>query len=68
MRVLERRGLLIADSEHPYLVLEPSASLDHLQAASTNYRIAIGTYARRKALTLYSVPPLEEAPRHVTTV
>jgi hypothetical protein len=60
VRVLERRGLLIADPEHPHLDLEPGSSLDHLQAASIAYRIAIGPHARRKALTLYSVPPLEE--------
>jgi len=33
-----------------------------LQAASINYRIAIGPQAGRKALTLYCVPPLAEAP------
>jgi hypothetical protein len=38
------------------------SSLDHLQAASIAYRIAIGPHAGRKALTLYSVPPLDEAP------
>ena len=27
VRVLERRGLLIADPEHPYLDLEPGSSL-----------------------------------------
>jgi hypothetical protein len=58
--VLERRGLLIADPESPHLDLEPGSSLDHLQAASIAYRIAIGPHAGRKALTLYSVPPLEE--------
>jgi hypothetical protein len=62
VRVLERRGLLIADPEHPYLDLEPGSSLDHLRAASINYRIAIGPHAGRKALTLYSVPPIEEGP------
>jgi hypothetical protein len=31
-----------------------------LQAASINYCIAIGPHAGRKALTLYSVPALEE--------
>ena len=62
VRVLERRGLLIADPEHPHLDLEPGSSLDHLQAASIAYRIAIGPHTGRKALTLYSVPPLEEAP------
>jgi hypothetical protein len=60
VRVLERRGLLIADPEHCCLDLEPASSLDHLQAASINYRIAIGPHAGRKALSLYSVPPLEE--------
>ena len=64
VRVLERRGLLIADPEHPYLDLEPGSSLDHLQAASINYCIAIGPHAGRKALTLYSVPPVEEAPNN----
>ena len=61
VRVLQRRGLLIADPEFLHLDLEPGSSLDHLQAASINYRIAIGPHAGRKALTLYSVPPLEEA-------
>lgn len=62
VRVLERRGLLIADPEHLNLDLEPDSSLHHLQAASIHYRIAIGPHAGRKALTLYNVPPLEEAP------
>ena len=63
MRLLERRGLLIADPDHPYLDLVPGSSLDHLRAASVAYRIQIGPHAGRKALTLYSVPPLEEASR-----
>jgi hypothetical protein len=58
--VLERRGLLIANPVHPYLDLEPGSSLDHLQDASIQYRIAIGPHAGRKALTLYSLPPTEE--------
>ena len=49
VRVLERCGLLIADPEYPYLDLEPGSSLDHLQAASIAYRIAIGSHAGRKA-------------------
>lgn len=60
VRVLERRGLLIVDPEHPQLDFEPGSSLDHLQAASIAYRIAIGPHAGCKALTLYSVPPLDE--------
>jgi ribosomal protein S27E len=64
VRVLEHRGLLIADPDYPYLDLAPGSSLDHLQAASINYRIAIGPHAGRKALTLYSVPPLDEMPNN----
>ncbi|NND56925.1 MAG: IS91 family transposase [Xanthomonadales bacterium] len=64
VRALEHRGLLIADPEHPYLDLKPNSSLDHLQAASIAYRIAIGPHAGRKALTLYSVPPLDEMPNN----
>jgi ribosomal protein S27E len=60
VRVLERRGLLIAGAIDPYLELELGSSLDQIQAASINYRIAVGPHAGRKALTLYSVPPLEE--------
>lgn len=62
VRVLERRGLLIADPECLQLDFEPGSSLDHLQTASIHYRIAIGPHAGRKALALYSVPPLEETP------
>ena len=62
VRVLERRGLLIADPECLHLDIETGSSLDHLQASSIAYRIAIGPLAGRKALTLYSVPPLEETP------
>jgi hypothetical protein len=58
---------LIADPEHPYLDLEPGSSLDHLQTASVAYRIAIGPHAGRKALTLYSVPPIEEGPNNPLT-
>lgn len=61
-RLLERRGLLIAEPVDPYLEFEVGSSLNQLQAASINYRIAIGPHAGRKALTLYSVPPLEEGP------
>ncbi|RPH92285.1 MAG: IS91 family transposase, partial [Lysobacterales bacterium] len=62
VRVLERRGLLIADAVDPHLEFENGSSLDQIQAASIAYRIAIGPHAGRKALTLYSLPPLEEAP------
>jgi hypothetical protein len=58
--VLEQRGLLVRDSHDPSLDFEIGSSLDHIQAASIQYRIAIGPHAGRKALTLYRVPPLEE--------
>jgi ribosomal protein S27E len=61
-RVLERRGLLIADPADPYLEFAVGSSLDQIQAASINYRIAIGPHAGRKAITLYSVAPLEDEP------
>ncbi len=54
VRILEKRGLLIPE---PGLDFEMGSSLDQLQAASIQYRIAIGPHAGRKALTLYSVPP-----------
>jgi hypothetical protein len=52
--------LLIADPEHPALDLEVGSSLDRIQAASVQYRIAIGPHAGRKALTLYSEPPVDD--------
>jgi hypothetical protein len=60
VRLLERRGLLIADPENPSLDLEPGSAMDQLQAASIHYRIAVGPQAGRKALTLYSLPPEQE--------
>jgi hypothetical protein len=42
----------------PAFEFEASFSLDQLQAASVNCRIAIGPHAGRKALTLYGVPPI----------
>jgi hypothetical protein len=64
VRLLERRRLLIADPEHPALALEVGSPLDQIQAASVHYRIAIGPHAGRKALTLYSVPPLDAEPNN----
>jgi methylmalonyl-CoA mutase N-terminal domain/subunit len=52
----------ISDPEGLSLDFEVGSSLEQLQVASINYRIAIGPHAGRKALTLYSVPPLEEEP------
>ena len=53
--MLVRRDLLIADPVHPHQDLGSGSSLDHMQAASIRYRIAIGPHAGRKALTLYSL-------------
>jgi hypothetical protein len=60
--VLERRGLLAAAPEYPQLDFAIGSSLHRLQAASIQYRIAVGPHAGRKAVTLYSVPPLEAEP------
>jgi len=60
--VLERRGLLAATPQYPELEFAMGTSLDQLQAASIQYRIAMGPHAGRKALTLYSVLPLEAEP------
>jgi hypothetical protein len=49
---------LVHDAEA--LLYEHFTGLDQLQAASVHYRIAISPHAGRKALTLYSVPPMEE--------
>lgn len=62
VKLLERRGLSLADEAHPSLDMEAGSSLDQLQAVSISYRIAIGSQAGRKALTLYSVPPMEDEP------
>jgi len=42
VRSLTRDGLLIEDSEQPWLDLEPADTLDQLNAASIRYRIAVG--------------------------
>ncbi len=52
----------IADPQHPSLDFEVGSSLEQIQVASVCYRIAIGPQAGRKAVTLYSVPPLDEEP------
>ena len=59
-RHLERRGLLVRDLENRYLTLGPSddATLDELRGHSITYRIALGPYAGRKALTLQTLPSI----------
>ena len=51
-RRLVKDGLLIPDSEQPWLDLEETDVLDTLNAASTRYRVAIGSDAGRRTLTL----------------
>jgi len=60
VRLLERRGLLIAEPQYPALDLDVGSALDQIQAASVQYRIAVGPHAGRKALTLCSVPPVDD--------
>jgi hypothetical protein len=52
VRRLIRDGLLVADPEQPWLDLEPNDTLDHLNAASIRYRIAVGQGAGGRTLTL----------------
>ena len=61
VRLLERRGLLIADPQHPVLEFDVGSALDQIQAASVKYCIAVGPHAGRKALTLYRVPPVDDS-------
>ena len=51
-RRLVKDGLLIPDSEQPWLDLEETDVLDTLNAASTRYRVSIGSDAGRRTLTL----------------
>ena len=56
VRRLSRDGLIIEDTEQPLaklaLNLQPSDAMDHLKAASTRYRIAVGQGAGGRTLTL----------------
>ena len=52
VRRLTVDGLLVEDPEQPWLDLEPSDTLDHLNAASIRYRIAVGQGAGSSTLTL----------------
>ena len=57
-RHLERRGLLVRDTESSHLSREPGedAGLEALQGHSISYRIAVGPHEGRKAFTLQTVP------------
>jgi hypothetical protein len=60
VRLLERQGLLVRDAESDFLDFEPGEALDQLIGASIHYRIALGTNAGRKALSLRTVPAQPE--------
>jgi len=59
---------LLVDQEHPCLNLESDSSMDHLQAASIHYRIAIGPHAGREALAVLAArgPPDSLPERNLT--
>lgn len=66
-RALVRQGLLVVDEGLTYLEEaslfddgEEMGTLRHLQSHSVSYRIALGPQAGRKALTLRTLPPLDE--------
>ncbi|MDZ7670284.1 MAG: hypothetical protein U5Q16_13005 [Gammaproteobacteria bacterium] len=50
-------GLLVEDPKHPWLDLEPSDTLDQLNAASIRCRIAVGQGAGGRTLTLKNPAP-----------
>ncbi len=55
---LERKGLLVRDSDHSLLTLEDADSgpMDDLLAHSITYRVAMGPRAGQKVLTLQTLP------------
>jgi hypothetical protein len=62
-RHLERRGILVRDSENSLLALEPDAdedALPGLQGFSITYRIALGPQQGRKAFMLQTLAPRSE--------
>jgi len=63
MRRLVKDGLLVADSEQPWLELAEPDTLDSLSAASTRYRVAIGPGAGSRTLTLKN-PGLQRTHTH----
>ncbi|MBT7371806.1 MAG: hypothetical protein HN816_14230 [Gammaproteobacteria bacterium] len=57
-RYLERAGYLYRDAESEYLDLVPEeeGAMHDIIGASITYRLAFGTNAEKKALTLQTVP------------
>ncbi|MDP2325813.1 MAG: transposase, partial [Gammaproteobacteria bacterium] len=63
-RHLERRGLLVRDTESSHLSREPGedAGLEALQGHLISYRIALGPHEGRKAFALQTLPARRNAP------
>jgi ribosomal protein S27E len=66
LRRLTRDGLLVEDPEQPWLDLEPTDTLDHLNAASIRYRIAVGQGAGGKTLSLKNPALADSTPKPFT--
>ena len=58
IKLLEKRGLIIKDEgvEDKFLDLKANEPMDHIHSSSITYRIALGKYKGRKALSLKSIP------------
>ena len=60
VKLLEKRGLILRDegSEHKFLNLKNTETIDHIHTSSITYRIALGKYRGQKTLTLRTAPTL----------
>ena len=58
VKLLEKRGLIVQDegTEHQFLNVQDTESIDHIHSSSITYRIAFGKYKGQKALTLRTTP------------
>ena len=58
MKLLEKRSLIVRDegTEHAFLNIKTSETIDHIHSSSITYRIALGKYKGQKALTLGTLP------------
>ena len=58
LKLLEKRGLIVKDegTEHQFLNIKDTEAIDHIHNSSISYRIALGKYKGRKALTLRTPP------------
>ena len=61
VKFLEKKGLLVRDEMgQEYLSIEATQSMDQIQGASLTYKIALGKYKGKKALTFQSIPLMEK--------